>query len=96
MRRAKLHSGIQVLVVDDNYEHAAGIRGIASLDGGFDVVGTASNADVCLNMVKKYRPDVILMDINMPDVDGITLIQKIKKIDTNVKVIIPALKELTI
>ncbi len=87
MRRAKLHSGIQVLVVDDNYEHAAGIRGIASLDGGFDVVGTASNADVCLNMVKKYHPDVILMDINMPDVDGITLIQKIKKIDTNVKVI---------
>ena len=37
MRRAKLHSGIQVLVVDDNYEHAAGIKGIASLDGGFDV-----------------------------------------------------------
>ena len=87
MRRAKLHSGIQVLVVDDNYEHAAGIRGIASLDGGFDVVGTASNADACLSLVKKYRPDVILMDINMPDVDGITLIQKIKKIDTNVKII---------
>ena len=87
MRRAKLHSGIQVLVVDDNYEHAAGIRGIASLDGGFDVVGTASNADVCLNMVKKYHPDIILMDINMPDVDGITLLQKIKKVDTNVRVI---------
>ena len=87
MRRAKLHSGIQVLVVDDNYEHAAGIRGIASLDGGFDVVGTASNADTCLSMVKKYHPDIILMDINMPDVDGITLIQKVKKIDTNVCVI---------
>lgn len=87
MRRAKLHSGIQVLVVDDNYEHAAGIKGIASLDGGFDVVGTASNADACLSLVKKYHPDVVLMDINMPDVDGITLIQKIKKIDANVKVV---------
>ena len=87
MRRAKLHSGIRVLVVDDNYEHAAGIRGIASLDGGFDVVGTASSADVCLNMIKKYHPDVVLMDVNMPDVDGITLLQKIKKLDTNVNVI---------
>jgi len=87
MRRAKLHSGIQVLVVDDNYEHAAGIKGIATLDGGFDVVGTASNGDACLSLVKKYHPDVVLMDINMPDVDGITLIQKIKKIDANVNVI---------
>ncbi|MDD3593705.1 MAG: response regulator transcription factor [Candidatus Gastranaerophilales bacterium] len=87
MKRAKLNSSIQVLVVDDNYDHAAGIRGIASLDGGFDVVGIATNADVCLGMVKKYKPDVILMDINMPDVDGITLIQKIKKIDSESRII---------
>ena len=81
MRRPKLHSGIQVLVVDDNHDHAAGIRGIATLDGGFDVVGIASNADICMAMVKKYHPTVVLMDINMPDVDGISLMQKIRKFD---------------
>ena len=87
MRRPKLHSGIQVLVVDDNHDHAAGIRGIATLDGGFDVVGIASNADICMAMVKKYHPTVVLMDINMPDVDGISLMQKIRKLDKNVKVL---------
>ena len=87
MRRAKLHSGIQVLVVDDNYEHAAGIKGIATLDGGFDVVGTATNADTCLSLIKKYRPNVVLMDINMPEKDGLSAIQEIEKLDLGTRVI---------
>ena len=70
MRRAKLHSGIQVLVVDDNYEHAAGIRGIASLDGGFDVVGTANNSDTCiwnsLQHIWIYTDEDRLLSIYVP------------------------------
>jgi len=87
MRRVDIRSNVKVLVVDDNFEHAAGIRELVSLEGGYDVVGVAANADVAISLIKKHHPDVVLMDINMPDVDGITAIQKIKKLELTAKVV---------
>jgi DNA-binding NarL/FixJ family response regulator len=87
MRRVEIRSNVKVLVVDDNFEHAAGIRELVSIEGGYDVVGVASNADVAIALIKKYHPSVVLMDINMPDTDGITAIQKIKKLDMGVNVV---------
>lgn len=77
----------KVLLIDDNYEHLVGIRELLNLEGTFDVVGIATNVTVGLNLIKKYQPDIVLLDMNMPDRDGLQGITEISKLDMGVKVL---------
>ena len=77
----------KVLLIDDNYEHLAGIRELLNLEGTFDVVGIATNVTVGLNLIKKYQPDVVLLDMNMPERDGLQGIKEIAKLDLDTKVL---------
>lgn len=87
MRRLDLKGAAKVVVVDDNFEHAMGIKELVNLESPCNVVGVAANSDVAISLIKKNNPGLVLMDINMPDVDGITAIQKIRKFNTDVKII---------
>ncbi|MBQ7763951.1 response regulator transcription factor [bacterium] len=77
----------KVLLIDDNYEHLVGIRELLNLEGTFDVVGIATNVTVGLNLIKKYQPDVVLLDMNMPERDGLQGIMEIAKLDLGTKVL---------
>ena len=77
----------RVLLIDDNYEHLVGIRELLNLEGTFDVVGIATNVTMGLNLVKKYQPDVVLLDMNMPDRDGLQGIMEIGKLGLGTKVL---------
>lgn len=82
-----IYGNKSVMVVDDNYDHASGIRELIRHESSYEVKGIAASAEIAINLIKKHRPDVILMDINMPDMDGITAIQEIKKLNLDTKVI---------
>ena len=77
----------KVLLIDDNYEHLVGIRELLNLEGTFDVVGIATNVTVGLNLIKKYQPDIVLLDMNMPERDGLQGIMEIVKLDLGTKVL---------
>ena len=77
----------RVLLIDDNYEHLIGIRELLNLEGTFDVVGIATTVTVGLNLIKKYQPDIVLLDMNMPDKDGLQGIIEIGKLDMDTKVL---------
>jgi two-component system response regulator DegU len=77
----------KVLLIDDNYEHLVGIRELLNLEGTFDVVGIATNVTVGLNLIKKYQPDIVLLDMNMPERDGLQGIIEIGKLDLGTKVL---------
>ena len=77
----------RILLIDDNYEHLVGVRELLSLEGSFDVVNASTSASVGINMVKKYQPDVVLMDMNMPEKDGLQAIQEIRNLDIPVKIV---------
>jgi len=78
---------VNVLIVDDLAFIKMVLRDILE-KSGFHVVGEASNGKQAVSMYQERRPDVVLMDITMPDMDGLTALKKIKEIDPEARVII--------
>lgn len=69
-----------LFIVDDHYMVIEGIRSLLQNEKDIDWMGHATNASSCLSFLKQKLPDVILMDINLPDVNGIELCKQVKKI----------------
>lgn len=76
---AQSEKKIKVLVVDDIAETRENIKRMLSFEQLIDVVGTARTGREAIDQAISMRPDVIIMDINMPDMDGITATTEIKK-----------------
>ncbi|MCB0250165.1 MAG: response regulator transcription factor, partial [Anaerolineae bacterium] len=70
-------SSIRVLIVDDHAIVRKGIRALLSEAGGFEVVGEADTGQAALLLAGETRPDVILMDLLMPGMDGIEATRQI-------------------
>lgn len=69
---------IRILIVDDHSVVRQGLRMFLSLDPELEVVGEAANGAEALEQVEKLMPDVVLMDLMMPVMDGITAIQLLR------------------
>ena len=76
----------KVLIVDDAAFMRMMIKDILEKNG-FDVVGEASNGIKAVEMYKAEKPDVVTMDITMPDMDGIEAVKAIKAFDATAKII---------
>lgn len=70
---------IRVLVVDDAAAVRQTVKTMLDLEGDFVVVGEAANGEEAVQLARKFKPDVILMDINLPRMDGITATGQIMK-----------------
>jgi NarL family two-component system response regulator LiaR len=70
---------IQVLITDDHKVVRRGLRGFLELDPEFEVVGEAENGREALAMARELQPDVVLMDLLMPVMDGISATEAIRK-----------------
>lgn len=77
---------IKVLIVDDAAFMRMMIKDIL-LKNGFEVVGEAENGAKAVEKFQELRPDLTTMDITMPEMDGISAVKQIKKIDPGAKVI---------
>ncbi len=79
---------IRVLIADDHRLFRQGLRQICETVGGFEVVGEAENGQVAVDLAHQLKPDVILMDINMPVLDGVQATSLITENTQDVRVII--------
>ncbi|MDO5672832.1 MAG: chemotaxis response regulator protein-glutamate methylesterase [Actinomycetaceae bacterium] len=71
--------GVRVLVVDDSVVIRRLVTDALSADPAIEVVGTAANGKIALTKVAQLRPDAITMDIEMPEMDGITAVRELRK-----------------
>ena len=68
---------VRVMVVDDSASTRTMLREALALDGGIDVVGEAGGGEEALSRAAELKPDVVLMDVRMPDMDGVTATRSI-------------------
>jgi DNA-binding NarL/FixJ family response regulator len=64
-------TGIRTLIVEDHPLFRAGLRRVLELEDDISVIGEAENGEVALSMARELRPDVILMDVNLPMMNGL-------------------------
>ncbi len=75
-----------ILIVDDAAFMRMMIKNIL-VDGGFEIVGEAENGRDAIDLFRELRPDLVTMDITMPEMDGIQAVREIKKINNDAKII---------
>ncbi len=80
-------SKINVMVADDHSMVREGIMNLLELDDNITVVGFAKDGIDCLKKVQELKPDVLLLDINMPNMNGIEVLKELKSRKNKVKVI---------
>lgn len=78
---------IKIVITDDHIMIREGLKKLLELDGDFEVVGEASDGYECLNVLKESEPDVVLLDINMPNMNGIQTLERIRKEKIDVRVL---------
>jgi DNA-binding NarL/FixJ family response regulator len=81
-------SAIRVLLVDDDDLMRAGLRSVLSSDASVEVVGEAADGRGAVERVHELAPDIVLMDVRMPNVDGISATREIVATRPHVKVVI--------
>src|SRR3989338_11061697 len=79
---------IRVVLCDGQTLFRQGIKKLLELEEDIKIVGEANNGQEMLDALKKAAPDIVLMDIRMPLMDGVTAIYKIKKILPNTSIVI--------
>ncbi|MFN8399714.1 MAG: response regulator transcription factor [Anaerolineales bacterium] len=78
---------IRVLIVDDHQIVREGLQTLLGEEKEFEVVGTAGNSDEAVSMVKRHKPDVVLMDVILPGVDGIETTRRVVATNPSTRVL---------
>ncbi|AUB64565.1 DNA-binding response regulator [Bacillus cereus] len=79
---------IKLLLVEDHHIVRRGLVFFLKTREEFEIIGEAENGEEALNFVQKERPDVVLMDVSMPKMDGIEATKRLKQYDETIKVLI--------
>lgn len=84
---------IRVLIADDHLIVREGLRAILEAQTDIEVVGEANSGEEAANKVKEIRPDIVLMDITMPGMDGLEATRRIKQHNPEVNILILTMHE---
>ncbi len=79
---------ISIVIADDHSMIREGLKQLLELEGDIKVVGEAGDGKQCLEVVRRKKPDVLLLDINMPEMNGLQVLEELKMQKMDVKVLI--------
>jgi DNA-binding NarL/FixJ family response regulator len=79
---------VKVMIADDHSMIREGLKQLLELEGDFQVIAEACDGVECMNKLLTVKPDVLLLDINMPNMNGLEVLQKMKDKRMKVKVLV--------
>ena len=79
---------IRLVIVDDHPVVRDGLRGMLESQPDFEVVGEASDGEAAIRITKKLKPEIVLMDLRMPEMDGVTALREIKASNPQIQVLV--------
>ncbi len=79
---------IKVMLADDHVLIREGIKQLLEFDGSIEVIEEASDGFECLDKLKNVRPDILLLDINMPNMNGVEVLEALKERNDPTKVLV--------
>jgi len=83
----KSQGELRIVIVDDHQLFREGVKRILEMEENFKVVGEGADGEDAFRMVEEHKPDIILMDINMPHVNGVSAAEKIVSISSKTRII---------
>ena len=79
---------LRILVADDHEVMRTGVRALIEQEPGWQVCGTATNGQEAVEAARKLKPDVVVLDMTMPELDGLSALREIKHTVPNTEVVI--------
>lgn len=79
---------IKVLLVDDQSLIRQGLKALLELEPDLEIVGEAENGEIAIDLVAQFQPDVVLMDIRMPIMDGVAATREMHKRFVGIKILV--------
>ena len=79
---------LKILIADDHEVMRTGVRALVEQEPGWQVCGTATNGQEAVDAVRKQKPDVVILDMTMPELDGLEALRQIKRALPNTEVLI--------
>ena len=79
---------IKIMITDDHSMIREGLKNLLELEGDIEVIAEAEDGEDCLNKLLTVKPDVLLLDINMPKLNGLEVLKKLKERKSKVKVLV--------
>ena len=79
---------VKIMITDDHSMIREGLKNLLELDGDIEVIAEAENGEECLQKLLTVKPDVLLLDINMPKMNGLEVLKSLKDAKSKVKVLI--------
>ena len=85
---AKNKNAIRILLADDHPIFRDGVRRLLEQEDSVTIVGEASNGNECVSMLSKLKPDILLLDLRMPDKDGLAVLEEVNFDSIGTRVIV--------
>jgi DNA-binding NarL/FixJ family response regulator len=79
---------VRILIVDDHPVMCSGLSNMLGMHQGISVIGSAGSGAEALKFIDREKPDLMLLDLRMPGIDGISVLQKLQKIPESPKVVV--------
>lgn len=79
---------VKIMIADDHSMIREGLKNLLELDGDIKVIAEAVDGEDCLSRLQEVKPDVLLLDINMPKMNGLEVLRKLKSCRLNLKVLV--------
>lgn len=79
---------VKIMIADDHSMIREGLKNLLELDGDIKVIAEAVDGEDCLARLQEVKPDVLLLDINMPKMNGLEVLQRLKSSRLNLKVLV--------